>query len=106
MRPGSPLADQPEPEIVFNYLGQLDKTTQRIVLAGAGVAHCGAGISPDNQRPHVLGMLAYVRDGQLTLSWDAVPSQLDEPTLLRIGDRCVQNLLALADQLLGNQRTG
>ncbi|HEX2211858.1 MAG TPA: amino acid adenylation domain-containing protein, partial [Longimicrobium sp.] len=65
----SALAAQPEPEISFNYLGQLDgeasADSRFRVVAGAR----GNEAARENRHPFLLDLSGAVRDGALQLSW-------------------------------------
>jgi non-ribosomal peptide synthase protein (TIGR01720 family) len=62
----------PEPEVSFNYLGQVDLGQ---VDASSDAAFrfasedCGAAASPDGRRPHLIDVSGSVSDGRLRLHW-------------------------------------
>jgi len=59
----------PTPELVFNYLGQID----HLLPAGSPIKVTGAPVggnsSPRNPRPHLVEINALVCDGRLRLDW-------------------------------------
>jgi amino acid adenylation domain-containing protein/non-ribosomal peptide synthase protein (TIGR01720 family) len=62
------LAALPEPEISFNYLGQLDQTSERALLRLAD-GPVGEGQHPEERRRHLLDVVASVRSGELRIAW-------------------------------------
>jgi non-ribosomal peptide synthase protein (TIGR01720 family) len=57
-----------EPEISFNYLGQLDNAGAELPLRFAS-EDVGALQGAGNARPHLIDVSAHVRDGRLQLQW-------------------------------------
>jgi non-ribosomal peptide synthase protein (TIGR01720 family) len=66
MRTESPLASQSEPVVLFNYLGQFDRTLPDSELFTLTKPLQGS-YSPSDPRTHALEVNAYVRNGQLSL---------------------------------------
>jgi non-ribosomal peptide synthase protein (TIGR01720 family) len=59
----------PQPQISFNYLGQLDTVRSQSLLLGlakesSGLTHC-----PQGHRSHLLEIDSFVVDGKLQLNW-------------------------------------
>ncbi|MFS0516458.1 amino acid adenylation domain-containing protein [Nostoc sp. UIC 10607] len=68
----------PEPEVVFNYLGQFDQTLSESSLFKLAHESTGPQSSLQNNRSHLLSFTSFVVDGQLQLSCaysEAVHSQ-------------------------------
>jgi non-ribosomal peptide synthase protein (TIGR01720 family) len=58
-----------EPEIGFNYLGQLDPTLGDSSPIGVASDPVGPIMSPRGRRPHVLDVSASVGGGELSVAW-------------------------------------
>ncbi|GCB44678.1 non-ribosomal peptide synthetase [Streptomyces sp. NL15-2K] len=80
---GHTLADLPEPQISFNYLGRFDlvgddrSTARERALFASELDIVGQDYSPQERRPHLIDVGGVVQDGRLTLTW-AYSSQLYE----------------------------
>lgn len=61
------IAAQPEPQIVFNYLGQLDLPRSEEDWIRPARDRVGATVSPDARRSHLLLVSGHVRGGRLHL---------------------------------------
>lgn len=85
------LAAVPEPEVSFNYLGQLDAgmgdgTTFRLL------PDAGPTSDPRNDRAHALDVSAFVRDGVLQLNLDPSPGRVAASVLERVANDWVTAL--------------
>lgn len=63
------LAEAPQAEVMFTYIGQLDQDlghgmALRRADESDGPAHC-----PEAKRPYAIEVICYVRDGQLHVQW-------------------------------------
>ncbi|MDC7337707.1 condensation domain-containing protein [Streptomyces lydicus] len=67
--PGSPLADTPEPEVSFNYLGQMDVDAAPGGLARALLDSEGAERAATQARPQLLEINGQVTGGRLEFHW-------------------------------------
>ncbi|MGP8300094.1 amino acid adenylation domain-containing protein [Streptomyces inhibens] len=67
--PGSPLEDGPEPEVSFNYLGQLDVSANRTGLARAMLTSEGAERAASQRRAQLLEINGVVTGGRLEFHW-------------------------------------
>ena len=65
----SRLAQIPEPQISFNYLGQTDQILPADALVGLADGPQGRTRSPENPRTHLVEINALVRDGRLRVDW-------------------------------------
>jgi amino acid adenylation domain-containing protein/non-ribosomal peptide synthase protein (TIGR01720 family) len=65
---GEALAAQREPEISFNYLGQLDRTLAEGSLLRPGREPVGS-VAPAGRRPRLLDVVSSVLGGRLQVSW-------------------------------------
>jgi amino acid adenylation domain-containing protein/non-ribosomal peptide synthase protein (TIGR01720 family) len=69
MRPESEFAAQPEPPMVFNYLGQFDQIVAGLSLFQLARESAGPWHSPRQRRRHILEINAVVIDGRLEVVW-------------------------------------
>ena len=63
------LASQPEPEVLFNYLGQFDQVLAGSRLFRFAAESTGPWHSPKQRRRHALEINGLVVNGQLELRW-------------------------------------
>jgi amino acid adenylation domain-containing protein/non-ribosomal peptide synthase protein (TIGR01720 family) len=80
----------PEPEVSFNYLGQVDAgadATFRFVSEDSGSA-----ASPDGRRPHLIDVSGSISDGRLRLHWTYSSAVHDAATIEAIAANFVARL--------------
>ena len=65
----SKLKSLPEPQIVFNFLGQFDQTLPEASPFAFASESTGQSFSPKNARGHLLAINSRVIDGCLKLDW-------------------------------------
>lgn len=75
------LAAQPQAQILFNYLGQLDTMQDGLSLMDIVQLGHEAEYSPRGQRSHILNINGMVQQGQLRFTW-GYSSQLHERTTI------------------------
>ena len=63
------LAELPQAQVSYNYLGQLDQALARDSAFSAAPEFAGATQSPEVERPYALEVLAQVVGGCLEVSW-------------------------------------
>ncbi|MEO5573838.1 MAG: amino acid adenylation domain-containing protein, partial [Gammaproteobacteria bacterium] len=63
------LRSLPQPEVLFNYLGQFDQVLSGSSLFRFAPEPCGPKHSPQGQRRHLLEIVGQVTDGQLQMNW-------------------------------------
>ena len=95
LAPGSPLADTAEPQISFNYLGQLDWD-----LPGDGLLHAlrsglEGDMSPDAPRPHLLDVVGRVERKTLELTWSYSRDRHQHATVARLAEETLDELRAI-----------
>ena len=62
------LAALPHPQVIFNYLGQLDAAAAQTGYVAAAEPS-GMPISPRGKRSHLIDVVAVVENGQLRVEW-------------------------------------
>ena len=88
------LAALPRPEVLFNYLGQVDQgRTASVFRPVEGVT--GAMRSPRNRRHHVLEINARVAAGQLHIEWIYSRHRHEADTIASVAERFLAKLRAL-----------
>ncbi|MFC9930075.1 non-ribosomal peptide synthase/polyketide synthase [Streptomyces sp. NPDC127190] len=93
LRPDSPLAGAPAPQIGFNYHGQWDPGA----ADGDGPVRgplppAGRDTDPDAPRPYLLDVTGVVQQGRLELGWTYPPGVYDEDTVRRLADDTIAAL--------------
>ncbi|WP_370526513.1 condensation domain-containing protein, partial [Pantoea sp. Ap-967] len=93
----SALRGQALPQVVFNYLGQVNAAGD----GGQGlvpVGHArGAEVSPEALMEHELSLNGLVYEGQFTLGWRFSSERFDEATIQALADAYAQELTALVE---------
>src|SRR5262245_51637476 len=74
------LAALPEPEVSFNYLGQLDQASGDGLLRLVD-GPVGEGQSPRERRRHLIDVVASVRSGQFRIAWHYSRAVHDAPRI-------------------------
>ncbi|WP_026423721.1 non-ribosomal peptide synthase/polyketide synthase [Actinokineospora inagensis] len=85
------LADRPEPEISFNYLGRWDAGDAAEGLLREQVAD-PERTGPVMPRPQLLDITAAVTDGVLSVDWEYAPGVHEESTVRAVADRMIDAL--------------
>ncbi|MFI5977266.1 condensation domain-containing protein, partial [Streptomyces sp. NPDC051452] len=80
------LAAAPHPRISFNYLGQWDGAADDEGLFRDRLDGLGADQAPDQERPHLIDVVAAVSDGELRVEWLYAPSVHAPATVRRLAD--------------------
>ena len=96
--PGERLAAQPQADVSFNYLGQLDRGLVgggdlTPALEGRGPEH-----SPLGRRSHLLDVTGFVLEGRLRFEWTYSRSVHRRATIEAVAGRFADALRALAAQ--------
>jgi non-ribosomal peptide synthase protein (TIGR01720 family) len=100
------LAAQPEPELVFNYLGQFDQDLapgMDIRFAGGPK---GLDIAEVNHRVYTLGVSGNVIAGRLALSWRYGEGVHRPETIERVANACLEALRSLIAHAAGRAPGG
>jgi len=63
------LAELPQSEISFNYLGQFDQVFRESKLFRPAQEGSGRSVSPENRRQHIVDVGGMVANGQLQIGW-------------------------------------
>jgi len=99
------LADDPQPPVGFNYLGQFGGMT-----GGAGVYHAvsqlGLRQDPDDVRPHLLDIVGMMNAGHLELCWYYSANLHDERTVGLLAAEFVAALGQIAEHCAGPNAGG
>ncbi|MEM8906444.1 MAG: amino acid adenylation domain-containing protein, partial [Bacteroidota bacterium] len=80
------------PEIVFNYLGQIDNLTERSEHLQLAFEPIGDSISKQAPWPQQLEINAYVTQGRLALDWSYSSRQYYKKTIHRLSRQYINNL--------------
>ncbi|OHX38478.1 hypothetical protein BJL95_09280 [Methylomonas sp. LWB] len=91
------LASQPQPQIIFNYLGQLDTALEDDGLFALGSDPVGVSYDLASERAHELDVVASIQAGQLQLSWRYSRARYRRATLKTLAGHYQFHLEALID---------
>ena len=80
----------PEPEVSFNYLGQLDDSADAAFRFAS--EDLGPAASPDARRPHLIDLSGGIRNGRLRLQWTYSSAVHDAATVETIAATYVARL--------------
>ncbi|HEU4328582.1 MAG TPA: amino acid adenylation domain-containing protein [Roseiflexaceae bacterium] len=94
---GAPLGTLPQPEVVFNYLGQIDSALPQDSLFVAIDDDSGPNQSPRGQRRHLLEINGQVSGGRLRLDWWYSGQIHRRETIGALAGRYIAALAAIID---------
>jgi amino acid adenylation domain-containing protein/non-ribosomal peptide synthase protein (TIGR01720 family) len=89
------LAAVPRPEVVFNYLGQMDGTVGDDALFASTGGRRGPEQGADAPRAHALEINGAVRGGRLVLAWQFAQGRFAAETVRRVAGACMDALRGL-----------
>jgi non-ribosomal peptide synthase protein (TIGR01720 family) len=92
------LAPLHSSELLFNYLGQFDRTRRGWDFLAAAEGDVGPLRSPRNRRHHLLECNAVVLNGVLQLHWDYSNRLHQRASIERLGVRYLAHLHSLVTQ--------
>ena len=95
-----PLAALPQAEVLFNYLGQLDRGVDQDSPLGLAEESTGAMIGAENDRTHLLEILAQVTGGELVLVWSYGSAAYRRETVEELAEKGLEALRELVDHCL------
>ncbi|MNW26218.1 Linear gramicidin synthase subunit D [compost metagenome] len=104
------LAQVPQAEISFNYLGQMNQTRHgkpdKPALFTPAKEDAGAVLHPANKRPYLLDINALVSEGKLRVSWTYSRNVHQATTIDRLARWYVEELRALIAHCLSSASGG
>ncbi len=89
------LERTPRPQVLFNYLGQLDAIVSGSSLFRLSADSTGAWHATENRRSHLLDVLAFVTDGRLKVRWTYSRHFHDAATISTLAGRYTEALREL-----------
>ncbi len=96
----SQLETTVKPNIAFNYLGSFDQLLPDDALVQGATEPIGPLYDPQNVRPHIWEIIAYVRDSRLCIEW-TYSSAIDQlETMDAEVDRLIDELRRLCEHCL------
>lgn len=93
--------NQPQAQILFNYLGQFDQSYQDSDFSMA-TEDCGREYSLQGEREHPIEINGQTLDGVLSLTWTYSVEQYDEATIKSLAENYKDHLENLIDHCLNN----
>lgn len=91
------LANVGQPEVCFNFLGNLDNTLASDTYFTLAPESPGPLVSPRSRRRHVWEIIAVVRDGQLQVAWHYSHAWHRQATIERLAAKYLAALRALVE---------
>lgn len=85
----------PQPEIIFNYFGQISSPSSELGSFELAEEISGFDRSPENLRSHILEINGSVNQGQLHLGWVYSENLHQRETIAKIADQFIEHLIAL-----------
>ncbi|MEO7732839.1 MAG: condensation domain-containing protein, partial [Kofleriaceae bacterium] len=95
------LAAAPVPQLRFNYFGQLDSGPPPAPGFALATEPCEPLRSPLGPRRHLLDLNAWIRDGELAMTWTYSQRLFEAATVEALADRVVAALAELAQSCAG-----
>ena len=86
------LAELPQADISFNYLGQFDQVFQESKLFRPAPEGSGRSVSAENRRQHVVDVGGMVAQGRLQIGWTYNPNLIRRETVEKIAQDYVSCL--------------
>ncbi|MGQ0703916.1 MAG: amino acid adenylation domain-containing protein, partial [Gemmatimonadales bacterium] len=86
------LANQPRPELVFNYLGQFDQLVAGSSLLRFAPEDPGPWYSPRGRRPYLLEINSLILNGRLEFRWTFARRWQDEAVIQQLAGETVTAL--------------
>ncbi|WP_442954913.1 condensation domain-containing protein [Paenibacillus sp. SYP-B4298] len=100
---GSWAALKAEPQISFNYLGQLKLEGAAAAYFGSAPEQVGSLSAPDNVRNVWLEVSGVITDGQLHMDWRYCPSIHRAATVMRLAEAYMTILRSILDACRGSE---
>ena len=91
------LEEMPEPEISFNYLGQVDQVLRDSTLFLPGTENTGSPIAGVNPRQHLLDVTGIVAQGKIQFNWQYSEQLHRRETIEKLAGEyltCLRELIA------------
>jgi non-ribosomal peptide synthase protein (TIGR01720 family) len=94
------LAEQPQPEVLFNYLGVRRAAKNDTEPIRPLIADTGQLYGPENKRAHLIDVNARVEKGLLAARWQYAPDYFQQSTIEKVAKAFIQELGRLIDHCL------
>lgn len=103
---GKKLADFLQPEVSFNYLGQMDQVATDDTPFGLAAESGGSERDPHSQRTHLLEIDGGIMGGQLQLEWTFNDGIHKPETINTLAQDYIKSLRALIEHALSPEAGG
>ncbi|PWG07007.1 non-ribosomal peptide synthetase, partial [Streptomyces sp. V2] len=94
---GRPLADDPHPQLSFNYHGQFSAGADTTGLLRAPLDVEGQDHAPTETRTHLIDVIGIVQDGRLAFSWAYSAALHDEATVRGVAEDFAAELVSFVE---------
>ncbi len=105
-QPAERLAALPQPQVTFNYLGQVDQALPPDTPFALAPEQVGRVHAPENRRSALIELISTVVNGQLNLEWNYSRALHKRSTIERLAQSYLEALRALIAHCLSPQAGG
>lgn len=89
------LANLPQAEVVFNYLGRFDQTMSELSLFAPAGESAGANYSKRGEQSHLIAVNGLIIEGQLQLNWTYSKAVHSSSTIESLAQKMILKLRSL-----------
>src|SRR5262249_38257088 len=100
------LADLPQAEVIFNYLGQLDGVFAADAPFTLAAEPSGPAMDPSEPRPHLLEVAGWIEQRRLVLTWTYSAGLHRAETIQRLAQGTLERLRRLIAHCLAPEAGG
>ena len=100
------LENQPQSQIKFNYLGQLDFTTTDSLILGLAKESTGDNRSPQGKRQYLLEINSWISENKLQLTWNYSRNIHNQTTIENLAQTYITNLTYLINHCKSPESKG
>ena len=100
------LENQPQSQIKFNYLGQLDFTTTDSLILGLAKEPTGNNRSPQGKRQYLIEINSWISENQLQFTWNYSRNIYQQTTIENLTQTYIINLKNLINHCKSPESKG
>ena len=97
------LRSQPKPDVIFNYLGQMDRALNEAATFEIARESRGPERSPRDRRTHLIDINGGIADGCLQLEWTFSANLHRRETIERVARKFIDALRSIIDRSQSNE---
>ncbi|MEO1431045.1 MAG: amino acid adenylation domain-containing protein [Cyanobacteria bacterium J06633_8] len=100
------LENQPQAQIKFNYLGQLDFTPTDSLILGLAKESTGNNNSPQGNRQYLIEINSWISENKLQITWNYSRNIHNQTTIENLAKTYISNLQNLIDHCKSTESKG